>query len=510
MGRLPDTTATTLPAPVGGLNDRDPIADMPSTDAVIMDNWWPEPGRVSVRKGSITHATDLPGTVETLVEYCPASGAVQLFAAADDAIYNVTATGAVGAAEVSGLTGARWQPMAATTAGGSFLYLFNGLDEPLLYDGSTWRSINGSSTPSITGIPDTKTIVDGVVFKGRAYLIEKNSMNLWYLPPAAIGGAATAILMGQIFQRGGHIVTAKTWTIDSGAGQDDHLVVISSNGEVAVFSGYDPSGLSTWALVGVFYLGRPIGQRCAIKFGGDLLIICEDGVFPLGAGLLSASVDRRIALTDKIQNAIRLQANTYKSTPGWELCLASDYSALILNVPNQLGNYQYLQNTMTGAWARFQGWEANCWLYSELGLFYGANGKVVRAWTLNYDDLSPIKADCLQAFSDFGSKAQNKYFTMIRPYVATSGRPSILYALNGDYFPRDPSGVLPVQPPDGMIWGSMIWGQMVWGGALQQAQDLLTVGGIYKAAGLRLQVLNNQSEVQWSATDFVFSRGGLL
>src|SRR5690606_19300237 len=155
--------------------------------------------------------------------------------------------------------------------------------------------------------------VDGLVFKGRAYLVEKSSLNLWYLPPASIGGEAEAIDMGQIFQRGGKIVTAKTWTIDSGNGSDDHMVVISSNGEVAVFSGYDPSGTNTWALIGVFYLGRPIGQRCAVKFGGDLLIICEDGVYPLGKGLLSASVDRRVAVTDKIQNRIRRTANTMKS-----------------------------------------------------------------------------------------------------------------------------------------------------------------------------------------------------
>lgn len=510
LGRMPQTSATTIPAPVGGLNDRDAIAEMPPTDAVIMENWWPEPGRVAVRRGSLTHADGITGNVETIFEYCPPSGNTQVYAAAGGSIYNVTIPGTVSAPEVTGQTSARYQTAAATTAGGSFLYAFNGEDKPLLHDGTNWTPIDGTSTPNITGIADTRRIIDGLVFKGRLFLVEKNSMSLWYLPPAQIGGAATAIDMGQIFQRGGHVVTAKTWTIDSGNGSDDHMVVISSNGEVAVYAGFDPSTAGNWSLIGVFYLGRPIGQRCAIKFGGDLLIICEDGVFPLGRGLLSASVDRRVALTDKIQNQIRLAANTYKSAFGWELCLASDYSALVLNVPGQTENRQYLQNTLTGAWAKFSGWNALCWCYSDIGLLFGAAGKVMMAWTGNSDDANPITADCLQAFGHFGTKVQTKFFTMIRPYIATGGKPSILYALNGDYLPATPDGALAVTAPDGMVWGSMVWGSMVWGGSLQQVQDWLTVGNIAKAAGLRLLVQNNFSPVEWSATDFVYTRGGLL
>src|SRR5690606_31868092 len=123
---------------------------------------------------------------------------------------------------------------------------------------------------------------------------ERNSMDLWYLPVSSIAGAAEAIPMGQIFRRGGHIVTVQTWTVDAGEGADDMLVILSSNGEVAVYQGYDPTDASAWKLVGVFYLGRPVGQRPCIKFGGDLLIICEDGVFPLSTALMSADVNRRV------------------------------------------------------------------------------------------------------------------------------------------------------------------------------------------------------------------------
>ncbi|MAL02048.1 MAG: hypothetical protein CL536_07885, partial [Alcaligenaceae bacterium] len=195
------TSATTIPAPVKGLNDRDAIADMDPQYAVILKNWWPGPSKVAVRKGSLTHADGMTGDVESIFEYNPPSGIVEMYAAANGDIYDVTSSGTVGSPVVTGKSNDRYQDVPVTTPGGSYLYLFNGEDKPLLYDGSTWIEIDGSSTPSITGIADTSLIVDGLVFKGRMYLVEKNSMNLWYLPVASIGGAASAIDMGQIFQR---------------------------------------------------------------------------------------------------------------------------------------------------------------------------------------------------------------------------------------------------------------------------------------------------------------------
>lgn len=510
-GRAPDTGASTIPAPVGGLNDRDSITNMPQSDAVILENWWPQPSRVSVRNGYYEHATGLPGPVETLVEYAPPDGSIQLLAACDGGIYDVTIQGPVGAPEVAGQSSDRWQPVAATTAGGSYLYLFNGVDKPLLYDGSTWVSVDGSSVPAITGITDTTRIIDGCVFKNRGYLVERNSMNLWYLPLSAIGGEAKSIAMGQIFRRGGWIATVQTWTIDAGEGSDDHLVVISSNGEVAVFAGHDPESITGWRLVGVFWLGRPVGQRPCIKFGGDLLVIAEDGVFPLGKGLLSSSIDRRVALTDKIQNVIKREASLLKGEFGWQLCVSPDNAALILNVPAGAGkNYQFVQNTITGAWAKFTGWDARSWLDSPMGLFFGGNGVVCRAWQGMTDGTNQIVADALQAFGYFGSKSQEKYFTMIRPYLMTTGRPSVMYGMNGDFTPDEPGGELQYYPPPGMIWGSMIWGSMIWGGSMQQLFEWLTVGRVAKSGAPRLRVQANGAELEWSATDVLFTKGWWL
>lgn len=497
--------ATSIPAPVGGLNDRDSIADMPPTDAVVMENWFPYPSYIAVRKGSIEHVTGFAAAVETLAEYLPTSGTSTLFAVSNGSIYNVTTAGAVGAAVQTGLAESYCQTVQITTPGGSFIYFFNGVDSPRLWNGSAWVTVTGASTPAITGIT-TSQIVSGCTFKNRMYLVLSNSMNLYYLPVNSVGGAASLIDLGSVFRNGGYIMAVAPWTIDAGDGADDHLAVISSNGEVAVYSGADPSTAATWSLVGVFNLGKPLGRRCTEKFAGDLIVNTMQGVFPMGKGLLSSSVDRRVALTDKIQNSVSQDANAFYSNQGWQLCLYPDATALVLNVPDGSNQYQYVQNTITGAWAKFTGWNAYSFLTASSGLYYGGANAVYKAWTGNVDVSQPIQADCLPAFSYFGAKAFNKYFTMVRPYIQTTGQPSILYSLNTDYQLRAASGSLSYTPPTGMAWGSMVWGSMVWGGNLSNITSWKNVGAVANSASIRLKVQNNGAEVRFTNCDYAMQR----
>lgn len=501
--------STAFPAPVGGLNDRDPLAAMPVEDAVILENWWPEPSRLTVRDGYRDFASGFTGPVDTIVEYAPPSGLNEVFAASNGAIYDISFGGTIGAPEVSGLGNNRWQSAKLSTPGGNFLYLFNGVDKPQLYNGTTWQAVDAGSTPiAITGVATT-SLVQGCVFKNRLFMVERDSMRAWYLPVSSVGGAATALDLGAIFQRGGWLVGMYTWTIDAGSGADDHAVFISSEGEVVVYSGNDPSTAANWNMIGLFYLGKPIGRRCAVKFGGDLLIICETGVMPLGRSLLSSAIDRRASIVDKIQNSINAAVSQYRNNFGWELCIHPEKNAILLNIPAG-PNFQYAQNTLSSAWTKFTGWSANTFADTEAGLLYGDSNSVKQAWSGKVDGTEMIVADVLQSFQSFGSPANNKYFTMVRPFLRSDGTPSILYAVNGDYVPVDPTGVLSFSPPTGMTWGQMVWGNMTWGGEFRQLGGWNTVGGVYYAAALRMKVQSNASDVEWASTSFVYQQGGLL
>lgn len=501
-----------LPAPVGGLNARDAWAAMSPKDAVVLDNWWCYPNYVGIRDGYSDWSTGYPTTVETLLPYAAKDGSSEIFAAAGTAIYDATTQGAVGAAVVTGQSNARWYSTNIGTPGGSFLYAFNGEDDPLLYDGSTWQAVNAASAPiAITGIT-TNLLVQANVFKNRLWMVEKNSMNVWYLAVQSVGGAATKFDLSTIFQLGGNLVAMATWTIDSGVGMDDYAVFITSEGELAVYRGTDPAAAATFYLVGVFRFGIPVGRRCFAKYGGDLMLLTAEGVYPLARGLLSSSINRAAAVTDKIQNAVSQAISSYGNNYGWTVLGYSNANMLIVNVPAGNGaNYQFAQNTITSAWSIFKGWNASCFETLGADLYFGDATGVRKAWLGDLDGSAVITADVLTSFQYFGNMAQEKQWTMVRPYIQTNGNPSILYGLNVNFFAEEVTGTLTFTPPNpSMTWGSMVWGSMVWGGSMVNITAPHSVGEIGNSAALRMKVQGNGAEVQWSATDFTYQVGGFL
>jgi hypothetical protein len=130
----------TLPPPVGGWNARDPLPSMKPEDAIVLDNLIPGVGSVSLRKGHGAYVTGLGSYIESLMEYSPPSGTVKLFAATPTAIYDVTATGAVGAAAVTSLSNGRFQHTMFATAGGNYLVCANGANAVRNFDGTSWTT----------------------------------------------------------------------------------------------------------------------------------------------------------------------------------------------------------------------------------------------------------------------------------------------------------------------------------------------------------------------------------
>jgi len=149
-----------VPAPIGGLNARDSIANMKPTDAIIMDNWVPGTTSVAIRKGYTAHVTGFAAAVETLMVY-QATSIPKLFAVSGTGFYDATTPGPVGAAVVTGLSNARWQYVNFGTAGGQFLYAVNGADKARMYDGTNWKIIGdgvGAVISSITHVGNVATV----------------------------------------------------------------------------------------------------------------------------------------------------------------------------------------------------------------------------------------------------------------------------------------------------------------------------------------------------------------
>lgn len=498
---------TSMPAPVGGLNDRDSIVEMKPNEAIILDNWWVYPTYVGIRKGRTPWVTGLPSTVKTLMEYSPVSGVSKLLAVCSGNVYNVTDQGVAGSPIHTGLTEDECQEAMITTPGGSFLVFVNGADKMRAYNGSAF------SEPTVTAV-DSATFVHVAMFKNRLFFAQKDSLKVFYLPVNSFGGAASELDLGSVFQHGGYVMAVYNWTIDAGDGIDDKFVVITSNGEVAVYTGTDPSSIDTWSLTGVFYLGSPVSRRCGVKYGGDLIMTTLEGVYPLSSSLLSSTINRAAAITDKIQNSVSLAMGQYINNFGWQVSVYPDNNMLILNIPAGDGaNFQFVQNTITGAWTKFTGWNATTWLSIADGLYYGDDNSVQKAWDGYLDDEEVITADVLPSFQYFGSLANNKYFTLVKPYLMSAGKPSILYGMNADFVEADPEGVFNYENDGVMIWNQMYWNQdsMKWGGGIVKiTSGWHTVGTVANAAALRMKIQNNGADTRFMNWSTVYQIGGIL
>ena len=501
-------SVASIPSPIGGWNARDSIANMDPMDAVQLTNLFPNVNNVVLRGGYTNWSTGLPGQVQTLANYSTGT-ANKLFAWAGTDIYDVTATGAVGAAVKSGLTNAKWEYINVTTAGGSYLYCVNGTDAPLLYDDSTWSSITGSGMIHITGVTTT-TLSNIALHKTRVWFLEKDTLKAWYLPTNAVGGAAQALDMSAIARLGGTLVDVCTWTIDAGYGVDDNLVFLTSKGEAIVWSGTDPSDPDAWALIGVWTVGEPIGKRCLLKYGGDILLLTMDGLVPLAGGLQSSRLDPQVSLSNKIQGAFDLAAVSARNNFGWQIYYSAKQNALWVNVPLSEGSQQqqYVMNNTTKSWANFTGWDANCWETFGDDPYFGGDSVVGKAWTDNYvDNVSNIQTVALMAPNYFGSRGVKKYFTRARPSIFTDGQPAVAIGMNVDFDLSDTTAALSFTSSSVGLWDTGVWDTALWGAGLQITNNWQGITGIGYCGSIQFKSSSAGLQIQWASTDIVYQTG---
>ena len=505
-GRAAGRTASN-PPPTAGWNTKEGLTDMPSDAAITLDNWFPETDRVTLRRGYTEWATGMSGNVDSLLEYSPATGTPELFAVASGSIYDVTTTGAVGSAVVSGLNGSQYQHVQMGTAGGQFLLAFNGEDEPQIYDGSAWAGT------SITG-PTENNLVWCNIHQNRLWFGEKNSLKAWYLPAKAIAGTAAEFDLSSLSSLGGYIMAMGTWTRDSGSGTDDVAVFLTSEGEAIIYNGTDPVSASTWALVGVFRIGQPIGRRCMAKAGADLVLITQDGFVTVASILMTdRSQADQVALSSNINQAVNTAQRSFSTLFGWDVMVYPRAVMMIFNIPQSATTFhQYVFNTITGAACRFTGVNARSWgLKGDLPFFGGTDGKVYQFDEGASDDGDNIEADAVQAFSYFGSKQLDKWFKSVEIVFQSNAAPNAAIEMNTD-FSVVPSTTTPSQSGEasGAKWDTAIWDEDLWAGSDQVYQEWRGVRGYGRSGSVRVRITTNSSRPSWHSTNVLFIPGGVL
>lgn len=500
-------TGASIPPPVGGLNYRDELANMDPRDALQLDNIFPGPSYVSIRSGfdEWCDTGETGKTIKTLMQWAGTSGN-QLKACVNGKIYDVTTSTA--SSEVTGLSVNDWQWLNFATAGGNFLVACNGTDAVQNFDGTNW------TTPTISGPTSSASFINVAMHKKRLWFVEKDTLDAWYMPVSSIAGVATQFPLGSIFKLGGALVSIGTLSQDAGDGADDYIAFVTSKGEVAVYQGTDVSSSTTWAIVGVYRIDVPIGYRHLLDVGGDLVITTTGGVVSMIKMMKNdRSASQNAAITNKIQNLFSLYVQRYGSNSGWSGVVYPLGNWAVFNVPFSTTQFnQLVMNTITGAWCQFINMNGYSWtLLGDDIYFGGTDGKVYQADTGTYQDNGGvITANVKQAWNYFGSRGEQKLFTLARPVIQTNGSPSVLFIINTDFQDIPPTGTISAGVPSSTLWGAATWGSGVWAGDSVVVTNWDAPTAIGYCASVRMTITTNMANFIYNSCDVQMQRGGAL
>lgn len=495
-----------LPAPVGGLNAIDPLQAMSATDAVVLDNFYPKENSIVMRNGFKIYFDDFSDDVKTLFAYQGANN--ELFCSCDDGkIYKINKDTPATKNEVkSGLFNSNWEYINFGTPDNRFLVAVNGIDKMQLYNGSAWSDAN------ITGLKvgeeaDGASFRDIVSHKSRIWVI-RDAFTAGYLSVQSVQGEIADFELGSLFSKGGKLLKLFTFSITNiNNGSDDYLAFLSTEGEVVVYQGTDPTSSSTWSIVGVYKLALPIGKRCVTSFNGDALILTTQGVFSVQA-LVGGAMANQPAR--KINPLIVNFFNLYGKTVDSSIFYVPEKNRLYVNLlDNDNKSVQLVMNASTGAWCRYTGMPVFTQAVQN-NIIYACHKTTLYLFDYGIKDNEEfIKAKAICAFSNYGT-AEKKYITHLKPFVFSKAtkKPKYFIETATDFS-------MPVMNNDvTAIWQGMstwdldLWDSAVWSTGEQILNDWLLSAGLGVYIAPAFAVYGNFNEFTWSAIDIQYQISG--
>ena len=300
--RVPVVDIRTIEAPVMGMNTEQKVHRLKATEAVFIVDGTCKHYGVETRGG-----TELIAGQEATIPNINPKGIPHIFASTlDESVFIDTLDGMVYASNAAVLfADPHESPYISTqtsVAGTSFIYFCREGAAPRLFDSNTVYVMTDVSVPyALLGVP-TEELNFCFTFKRRIWFTRIFSSNLYYLDTDAIAGTLVEFPLGPQMKRGGRPFAIASWSSDSGQGLDDYFIVLTTQGELIVYQGTDPSAAETWKLVGNFFVGEPFRTPyCLQKTGGDLLILTKKGLFSFAGLLNGRPPDASNSLTQKIQ-----------------------------------------------------------------------------------------------------------------------------------------------------------------------------------------------------------------
>ncbi len=452
-----------LPAPVGGLNKKDAQVNMSITDAIEMDNYIPGLDSVELRPGYALYAKlgefSNSNKVETLAYYNTAENK-KLIAVFGQYVYSIEPKKATKYENVL-FTKTKCQ----TAQYQNRLFFVNGADTPKVYYIDE-NGVEHFEDWSFTGddLDDEKIINVGISHE-FLWFVEKKSTRAWVTTVAGnISGTLESFDTAQILKWGGYLVSIFNWTVDGGTGIDDYTCLLSSEGEVLIYKGYNPNDASNWTLIGSYKLSKPIGYQCTMAYQGDVVIITEDGYMPLSKVLSANNAGLSVsAFSDKISGLVLERSRLYKNQEGWQSIIYGKRGYGIFNVPIGADFEQHVININTGAWCRFTNIRAFCWCLYNGDLLFGSDNEIYKFDEVWSDNGLPIEAKVAQAYSNLARNGLKK-IVLLNPKVKSSRDFNLMIWTNMDYNDDERDYYVKVSQTKegGAKWNETKWNEKAW------------------------------------------------
>lgn len=456
--RKEQTRSHTFPAPLRGWVLNESLSMPQPGGARVLDDWIVGLNSIRPRKGYTKHGT-AGGAVVSLLRY--QSGATErLFAATATAIYNLTTPAnpdVAPAADISSLTSGAWSEQMFSTTGGDFLLIANGSDAVRHFNGSTWTA------PAITGVSPA-ALSHVWSYGSRVWFVQGGTKSAWYLPADSIAGAATEFPLDGVFKKGGALYFGASWSVDAGDDLNDRIVFVSTEGEIAVYSG-DPA--ASFTLDGLYDMARPISKE-TMKAGGDLLIMTEVGLVPLSEALRrDAGALALGAVSLPIEPYWRSQATLL--TGEWGIQKWTKEGILVISQPNdsKFGGTALVGTLQRNAWTRWRGMDTQALGFFNDAVHFGAaDGGVYRLQNGGSDAGMPYVSVYIGQFEDLGLPGVEKSIKMVRPTFSSATTPinPLVSALTDyDETPSAAPNATPFTATDG--WDISTWDVSTWDAA---------------------------------------------
>ena len=427
-----------IPPPTGGLNGFDAWYGMDANYAIDIQNVNPRYNYSECRASfASVGSSGLNFTIDLAHLYAniDASAAVTFIASYNGHLYSITTAGAwtdLGAV----LTGGSANPISACQFRGR-LFIADGVDAPMDWNGAALTNPTGWSGTGLTA----STLRNPWVYKGRLFFTTSTN-DIWYAPIDAITGALTKYPMQSALTKGGQIVFGGQ-TYVGGDGRNALWLVVSTEGEIVVFSGQDP-GASDWEIYGRFFVSPPLSYISYFSYGGDFHIITTQGIVAMSDVLadrkdgsnyitISKKIDPIIA---KISAYLASFGSGIKAWPTNAVISSSENLLYLGPFPAYDAGYRtdygkpsfFVMNLSTKAWSWYT---TPITYYPALGaiaaakgvVYYIAIGAQYELWktgqTALYDAGStnlPIGWNITSAFTN-AKQNYNKKFNKFRPVV---------------------------------------------------------------------------------------------